>query len=465
MWRRVYLPAAAAFYTAGNLIQGLIPCDTEHIQETCAMTAIYCTTAFTATFLLYLKFRVPWCIMISFFAIGAGGAACNSFFSSALSTCNVLHEGTGVTVTGIIKESGLSSSGRPFLEIALTNGNANTIIYNIPDSMSFMPGDTVYANVRCTGVRNFTEDFDYKAYMAKRNIYHTCFYSKGSTVTVRHNPDPDIKYIPPRLRHKFSKFIDRVLEGEQMKETRAVVKALSYGYQDEIDSETGQSFRDSGAIHLLALSGMHLGMLYWAIQWILSVIGNSPAAKKVRSAVTIVLIWTYTVFTGCGVSIVRAAVMLSIYETGSFAGKGRNGISSLALSAIIITTFDPDAPSGISFQLSYAAMSAIFIIYPHVASAVRTENRILRSAFGVCAMTVSCQITTAPVIYLHFGTFAFYSLIANLLCSPVVSLTMILIPATLAASNMGTWVPAFMSSVLHWTIKIFILINTTISNL
>lgn len=465
MWRRLYLPAAAVFYVAGNLMAVFILSDTEYVHTVCAKTIVYSAAAFTAAFILYLKSRAPLAAMVSFWAMGAFGNACNTFFSSSLTADRVLHEGTGITVTGIITGSGLSSSGRLFLEIALLEGNANTVLYNFPDSISFMPGDTVSANARCSEVRNFTEDFDYKAYMAKRKIFHICFTGTGSAVTVRHNPDPDIKYIPSRLRHRFSKFIDRVLEGERMKETRAVVKALAYGYQDEIDSETGQSFRDSGAIHLLALSGMHLSMLYWAIGAILSVIGNRPSAKKIRSAVTIILLWAYTVFTGCGVSIVRAAVMLSIYETGSFAGKCRNGISSLALSAIIITTFDPDAPSGISFQLSYAAMSAIFIIYPHITSAVRTESRILRSIFGVCAMTVSCQITTAPIIFLYFRTFAFYSLIANLLCSPIVSLTMILIPATLAASCMDPCIQAFMSYVLHWTIKIFILINTTISNL
>ena len=154
--------------------------------------------------------------------------------------------------------------------------------------------------------------------------------------------------------------------------------------------------------------------------------------------------------------------MFTIYEAGIRAGRKRCGVSALAMSALIITSVDPAAPSGLSFQLSYAAMTAIFLVYPHLRNIVPAGNRIARQFRAVCAMAVACQITTAPVILLHFGTFAFFSLTANLLCSPLVSAAMLLIPAAMLLPGLTGQAA---ERLLSLTIEIFIRINTTISEL
>ena len=157
--------------------------------------------------------------------------------------------------------------------------------------------------------------------------------------------------------------------------------------------------------------------------------------------------------------------MFSIYEAGVLAGRRRNGLNALSLSAIIITVADPSAPSGISFQLSYAAMTAIFLIFPHLRAIVKTRNRISGRIADACAMTIACQATTAPIILLHFGTFAFYSLLANLLCSPIVSIAMLLIPAVLIIQDTANVILALPGRLLELAIELFIRINATISNL
>lgn len=369
-----------------------------------------------------------------------------------------------MTVEGVISDGGLSSSGRPFLEVEIEG--ENTIIYNIPPEVQWMPGDTVRASgVGCSRVENFTPGFDYRRWMERRGIFHTCFFRHNSRLDIRPCSSPPLRFVPARMRKKFSTAVDRAMPQEEMAETRAIVKALAYGYQDEIPSEIEETFRQSGAIHLLALSGMHLGLLYGVLTFLLASVGNSPAARKARSVLIILTLWAFTIFTGCGVSILRAAVMFSIYEAGALLGRSRSGLDSMALSAIIITIADPDAPSGLSFQLSYAAMTAIFLIYPHIRAIVPTRRKAIGSIVDVCAMTTACQITTAPIIYLHFGTFAFFSLLANLLCTPLVSIAMFLIPAALAAPWAGDGAAAAASWMLSAVIKIFIDINSVISHL
>lgn len=448
----MFLFTAALSFVAGNL--AATGTAYPHI------TALACTLSSIAVMALGLRF--PGLRILLFPLLGATGASTYTAMLPGAESSS-LTESRLLDISGIITDGGLSSSGRPFLEISV--GNENTIIYNIPQNTVWMPGDSVKASVRCSEVENFTEDFDYRSYMAKQGIFYTCFYGHGSSMTVTACGRPPVKLIPARMRKRFSAAVDSAIQGDDKVQVRAVVKALAYGYQDEIAPEIEESFRESGAIHLLALSGMHLGLFYGVLRRLLCIIGNSRTARRIRSVIITLALWAFTIFTGCGVSILRAAVMFSIYEAGVIAGRQRNGINALALSAIIITTLDSSAPSGVSFQLSYAAMTAIFLIFPHLRDLVPVRGKILRSIRDVCAMTIACQTTTAPVILLHFGTFAFYSLIANLLCSPLVSVAMFLIPAVLAAPDTGGILTDAPERILTETIELFICINATISNL
>lgn len=456
----MFLFTAATLFVAGNLTAVRL-CSGCPAGSWIPAAIALSTTALSAVMLLPC-IKYPRLSILVFYMLGVSGYSCMETMrpdvrSSRLRDCR------SIRIRGIITDGGRSSSGRPFLELSL--GNENTIIYNIPDTTVWMPGDTVNATVRCSRVENFTGDFDYRRYMEERGVFYTCFFGRNSSLEVLKNGTPPLRTLPARLRWKFSAAVDSAMPSEDMVRIRAVVKALAYGYQDEIPAVIEESFRQSGAIHLLALSGMHLGLLYGLLLKLLALIGNSPTAKRIRSTVIIAALWAFTIFTGCGVSILRAAVMFSLYEAGVLAGRRRNGLNALSLSAIIITVADPSAPSGISFQLSYAAMTAIFLIFPHLRAIVKTRNRISGRIADACAMTIACQATTAPIILLHFGTFAFYSLLANLLCSPIVSIAMLLIPAVLIIQDTANVILSLPGRLLELAIELFIRINATISNL
>ena len=460
MRREMFLFTAATLFVAGNLTAVRL-CSGCPAGSWIPAAIALSTTALSAVMLLPC-IKYPRLSILVFYMLGVSGYSCMETMrpdvrSSRLRDCR------SIRIRGIITDGGRSSSGRPFLELSL--GNENTIIYNIPDTTVWMPGDTVNATVRCSRVENFTGDFDYRRYMEERGVFYTCFFGRNSSLEVLKNGTPPLRTLPARLRWKFSAAVDSAMPSEDMVRIRAVVKALAYGYQDEIPAVIEESFRQSGAIHLLALSGMHLGLLYGLLLKLLALIGNSPTAKRIRSTVIIAALWAFTIFTGCGVSILRAAVMFSLYEAGVLAGRRRNGLNALSLSAIIITVADSSAPSGISFQLSYAAMTAIFLIFPHLRAIVKTRNRISGRIADACAMTIACQATTAPIILLHFGTFAFYSLLANLLCSPIVSIAMLLIPAVLIIQDTANVILSLPGRLLELAIELFIRINATISNL
>ena len=456
----MFLFTAATLFVAGNLTAVRL-CSGCPAGSWIPAAIVLSTTALSAVMLLPC-IKYPRLSILVFYMLGVSGYSCMETMrpdvrSSRLRDCR------SIRIRGIITDGGRSSSGRPFLELSL--GNENTIIYNIPDTTVWMPGDTVNATVRCSRVENFTGDFDYRRYMEERGVFYTCFFGRNSSLEVLKNGTPPLRTLPARLRWKFSAAVDSAMPSEDMARIRAVVKALAYGYQDEIPAGIEESFRQSGAIHLLALSGMHLGLLYGLLLKLFALIGNSPTAKRIRSTVIIAALWAFTIFTGCGVSILRAAVMFSVYEAGVLAGRRRNGLNALSLSAIIITVADQSAPSGISFQLSYAAMTAIFLIFPYLRGIVTVRNKALGKIADACAMTIACQATTAPIIMLHFGTFAFFSLLANLLCAPIVSVAMLLIPAVLIIQDTANVILALPGRLLELAIELFIRINATISNL
>ncbi len=219
--------------------------------------------------------------------------------------------------------------------------------------------------------------------------------------------------------------------------TNALLKALITGERNDIPRSVADAFRNSGAAHILSLSGFHLGIVYAIVRWSLSGLGNSPAVSRLRSVLIILFCGFYTLTTGAGPSIVRAFLFILLGETARMTHRRRT-TATLLLSAIFIQlTLSPASIRSVSFQLSYAAMAGIAWIYPRlrdfwpgISSDDRPFTRTVRRVWNSAAMSIACQITTGPLAYLYFGTFPRYFLLTNLIALPITSL---LIPFGLAA--------------------------------
>ena len=213
-------------------------------------------------------------------------------------------------------------------------------------------------------------------------------------------------------------------------EAPGIIKALLTGNRDSLTAEISGAFRSSGAAHILALSGLHLGIIYGVLSKILCIAGNSQAARLIRSALTIAACGFYTLATGAGASITRAYLFILLHEVGKLTGRSHSIGTVLAAALLIQLTADPTSAAGAGFQLSYAAMAGIAFIYPQLTGMWPKEATgfpvwIWRSA----AMSISCQLTTGPIAYLYFGTFPHYFLLTNMIALP---LTGVIIPASLA---------------------------------
>ncbi|MBO4417987.1 MAG: ComEC/Rec2 family competence protein [Bacteroidales bacterium] len=216
----------------------------------------------------------------------------------------------------------------------------------------------------------------------------------------------------------------------------AILSAIAIGDRSRIDRALKSDFKKSGAMHLMALSGLHIGVLYLLITLTLCILGNSPPARITRKTVTLTLLWSYAIITGLSTSILRAVMMITIYEAGELAGSRRNLIRALAISALISTLANPDAPFQIGFQLSYGAMAGIGVIYPRLKTILECRSALMEKVWNTVALSLSCQAATAPLVWLYFGTFPRYFLITNFVAIPLTSAAIYLTPLTLLTKNL-----------------------------
>lgn len=227
--------------------------------------------------------------------------------------------------------------------------------------------------------------------------------------------------------------IDAIPFSKEM--TGGVIKALITGERSGIPRGVTEAFRDSGASHILALSGLHLGIIYGILRRISGFTGNSPAATKARSCMIILVCGFYTMATGAGPSIVRAFIFITLGEAARLTGRYRSTGSILLAALLLQLVAAPMSARSAGFQLSYAAMAGIAFIYPWLNGLWREEAGdshrfpVMRKIWNSVTMSISCQITTGPLAYMYFGTFPQYFLLTNLIALP---LTGIIIPAALA---------------------------------
>lgn len=227
--------------------------------------------------------------------------------------------------------------------------------------------------------------------------------------------------------------------------TGPLVKALLTGDKSDLPKEITGIFRDSGASHVLALSGLHLGVLYLLLTRLTSPLGNSPKARKSRCSLIIVAALFYSIMTGATPSIIRAFLFITINETARLLGRKREPVRVLLAALTVQLALKPDVISSVGFQLSYMAMAGIFLLYPTLERIYPAPNgsrlsrfNPFRKIWNAAMLSISCQIFTGPIAWHYFHTFPKYFILTNLVALPLTSAIMTLSVATIALSFFGT---------------------------
>lgn len=270
------------------------------------------------------------------------------------------------------------------------------------------------------------------------------------------------------------------------KDTSSLVKALLTGEKSSLSYEIRSAFRDSGASHILALSGLHLGIIYGILSKTTAVLGNTRKMRAARCIFIICMCGIYTLATGAGDSLVRAYIFIILRELAKMTSR-YHGLRQILLASLVVQlTVDPLAVRSISFQLSYAAMAGIAFIYPwlqgfwdraiKLIQDIKSEedsndktpaemvSKAMQWVWNTVALSIACQITTGPLAYAYFGTFPVHFMLTNLLSLP---LTGLLIPCallTVVLSTLGCC-PQILIQATEWLVSTLVWMLKVISTM
>lgn len=240
----------------------------------------------------------------------------------------------------------------------------------------------------------------------------------------------------------------------------SVLQALSIGDKGGLTRDLRNAYRESGAMHLLALSGLHVGLVYALLSWLLRPLGGHRVARWARSLLILGLLWTYALITGLSASISRAVLMISFYELSGLLSGDRDALSALFGSALLLMLFRPESPRDIGFQLSYTAVLSILLLHPWLKGLLQTRSRLLTRIWELLSVSISCQATCGVLAWLYFGTFPRYFLLTTLLAIPLTTLVLYATAATVATAGLAALLPvlspvsAVAANALNWLLQL-----------
>ncbi|NER11646.1 competence protein ComEC [Muriicola jejuensis] len=215
----------------------------------------------------------------------------------------------------------------------------------------------------------------------------------------------------------------RVLEATSMgQKERGVLQAILLGERDDLDPKVYGHYRDAGAAHILAVSGLHIGILLLMIRVLLSPLHALRHGKTAAAVLSIVLIWAYALFTGLSPSVVRAAAMFSFLSYGLYLNRPTNTINLLSLSMLAILLVQPRYLFQVGFQLSYGAVLAIAWIYPLLVISWCPRSLFLKKCWKLVAVSLAAQIGVLPLCLYYFHQFPGLFLLSAFLLIPFLGL-------------------------------------------
>jgi len=269
---------------------------------------------------------------------------------------------------------------------------------------SITTGDILVIPNRFSMIRKYGNpfEFDYRRYMNVNGVYGETYLSHGQWYLTGKSKNTNLLVYAGRLREYLLKALER--NGVSGKEF-AVAAALILGYRSELDRETRDTFASTGAMHILAVSGLHAGILYILLHWMLGQLFRIRRDSPVRAVIIISTIWFYALLTGLSPSVTRSATMFSFVAVAGTLRRQTSIFNTLASSAFVHLFFNPWSLFMVGFQLSYIAVAGIVYFQPVISSLLKFRNNLLRKIWTLSTVSVSAQLLVFPLGIYYFNQF------------------------------------------------------------
>lgn len=320
----------------------------------------------------------------------------------------------------------IAAARQLYINDSIVHLTGNIIVYFSKDAQPSVLsyGSTLIINKPLQPVKSSGNPgaFNYKRYCTFAAIAYQVYltpadFSVSPTVETR-----VLKKLIFQCRETVINILRRFIPGHK---EAALAEALLIGYKDELDKDLLQAYSNTGVVHIIAVSGLHLGIIYWLLTLLMRPFARKRSTKWLAVIITLAGLWLFSVLAGAGPSIIRSAVMFSFIVIGNAFSRNGLVLNNLAASAFLLLCWNPFWMWDIGFQLSYAAVLSILLFYKPIYNLLYVKNKLPDAVWQLNAVTLSAQVLTLPLCIYHFHQFPVLFLIANMVAVPLSSLLLI----------------------------------------
>ena len=351
-------------------------------------------------------------------------------------------------------EKAKSNKANGYVESIIHNDSAiackgKILLYFSKDSAlpALHYGDIVLINKNIQPIKNPGNpgEFDYAQYAAFQQIFHSVYLKKDDWLLLNEkNINPFRQFIFSAKENILS-VIRKNIKNENNES--GIDEALLIGYANDLDKELAQAYNNNGVSHLIAMSGMSLGLIYFILLWIFDRIPFIKKSVLIKTIALLSCIWAFTLLTGESASVLRSAIVLTCFIIGNGFNKHASKYNLLAISAFILLCHDPYLLFDIGFQVSYLAVISILVFQKPIYDWFYIKNKWLNKLWASIAIAIAVQVLTFPICIYYFHQFPVLFLVTNLIAIPL-SCIIISAEIVLLVFNQLPFVAVYVSKVI-----------------
>ncbi len=292
--------------------------------------------------------------------------------------------------------------------------SGRALVY-LKDSIRLLPNTTIlFKNVLDSiPTPKNPYSFDYASFLKRKRIYHQAFLHDFM--------------LSPSLNWNFIAFSNNIREKITEKielrygknEESTIVKAMLLGEKDDLTFAVKQSYSKTGTMHLLAISGLHTGIIYGCFYFALYFLTFLPKGKTLQIVSSILLLWGYASITGFSASVCRASLMITLFQLSHLLNRDTNSVHTICVSAFILLIVNPNFLFDVGFQLSYSAVLSIILFFPYFQNSITFRYTILRYYYHAILISIIATFGTLPLTLYYFNSFPTLFLISNVVITPL----------------------------------------------
>jgi competence protein ComEC len=302
------------------------------------------------------------------------------------------------------------------------NGKLLIILSKKDTEKEFQIGDIIlaYAKIKPIIRPHNPNQFDYAAYLEKKDVFDQLYLEDNNFKIVGLEQNLACKLEQIRLK------IIRYLEAEKVLENRlAIIKALFLGQRQNIEQQTLNQYSQAGAIHILAISGLHIGILLFFFKTLFKPLERFKYSRIFIPAILLLILWFFAILSGLSASVVRAAMMFSVVTIVMYLKRETNIYNTLGVSILFILLAEPNFLFDVGFQLSYSAVFAIVTIQPLFSSLGKSKYKIAQYFLDILTVSLAAQIGVLPLSIYYFHQFPGLFFVTNLVVIPLLTIILV----------------------------------------